>query len=100
MLKKLLYVIYFGFLAGIGIVLGCYVHGIRVNQPTLMSGVAFVRELPYGEGIVGRIETAVFSYEEEQDLKKFQEEHKGNIKIDPKVLMQHQQLYRDGSGGK
>src|SRR5271157_1813283 len=100
MLKIFLYVIYFGFLAGVGIVLGCYIHGVRVNQPTLMSGVAFVRELPQGERIVGLIETAVFSYQEEKNLKDYKEQHKGNIKIDPEVLKEQQKLYRDGSGGK
>ncbi len=64
MLKALKYIIYFGFLAGLGILLGCYIHGKRVNQPTIMSGVAFVRELPYGEHIVGYTETFVFSYQE------------------------------------
>ncbi len=100
MLKTFLYVIYFGFLAGVGIVLGCYIHGVRVNQPTLMSGVAFVRELPQGERIVGLIETTVFSYQEEKSLKNYMEEHKDNIKIDPEVLKDQQKLYRDGSGGK
>lgn len=100
MLKIFLYVIYFGFLAGVGIILGCYIHGARVNQPTLMSCVAFVRELPQGERIVGYIETKVFSYQEEQDLKNFKKKHGDNIKIDPKVLEQHRQLYRDGAGAK
>jgi hypothetical protein len=100
MLKTFLYVMYFGFLAGVGIILGCYIHGVRVNQPTLMSGVAFVRELPQGERIVGLIETTVFSYQEEKSLKDYMEEHKDNIKIDPEVLKQQQKLYRDGSGGK
>jgi len=100
MLKIFLYVIYFGFLAGVGIILGCYIHGVRVNQPTLMSGVAFVRELPQGERIVGLIETAVFSYQEEKNLKDYKEQHKDNIKIDPEVLKEQQKLYRDGSGGK
>ena len=95
MLKAFLYVIYFGFLAGIGIVLGCYIHGVRVNQPTLMSGVAFVRELPQGERIVGLIETTVFSYEEKKSLEEYQEKYKDKIKIDPEVLKKHQQLYRD-----
>jgi hypothetical protein len=100
MLKAFLYVIYFGFLAGIGIVLGCYIHGVRVNQPTLMSGVAFVRELPQGERIVGFIETTVFSYEEKKSLEDYREKHKGKIKIDPEVLKKHQQLYRDGVGSR
>jgi hypothetical protein len=100
MLKAFLYVIYFGFLAGIGIVLGCYIHGVRVNQPTLMSGVAFVRELPQGERIVGLIETTVFSYEEKKSLEEYKEKYKGKIKIDPEVLKKHQQLYRDGIGSK
>ena len=96
MLKTSLCVVYFGFLAGVGIILGCYIHGVRVNQPTLMSGVAFVRELPQGERVVGYIETTVFSYEEKKDLEDFEKKHKGNIKIDPDVLKKHQQLY----GGK
>lgn len=100
MLKAFLYVIYFVFLAGIGIVLGCYIHGVRVNQPTLMSGVAFVRELPQGERIVGFIETTVFSYEEKKSLEDYKEKYKGKIKIDPEVLKKHQQLYRDGAGSK
>jgi hypothetical protein len=100
MLKIFLYVIYFGFLAGIGIVLGCYIHGVRVNQPTLMSGVAFVRELPEGERIVGLIETTVFSYEEKKSLEDYQKKYEGKIKIDPEVLKRHQQLYRDGAGSR
>jgi len=96
MKRKLFYALYFCLLAGLGIVLGCYIHGARVNQPTLMSGVAFVRELPQGERIVGYIETAVFSTMEARDLKRYQDEHKDQIKIDPKVLKQHQQLYRKG----
>ena len=96
MLKTFLYVVYFGFLAGVGIILGCYIHGVRVNQPTLMSGVAFVRELPQGERLVGYVETTVFSYEEKKDLEDYKKKHEGNIKIDPDVLKRHQQLY----GGK
>ena len=100
MLRILKYVVYFGFLAGVGILLGCFIHGLRTNQPTIMSGVAFVRELPYGEQIVGSIETSVFSWQEERDLKRFQEEHKGEIKIDPEILKKHQELYRQGGAGK
>lgn len=95
MLKKLAYVVYFGFLAGLGILLGCYIHGARVNQTTVLSGVAFVRELPYGEYVVGRIETTVFSYQERKNLEDWLEKHKGNIKIDPEVLKKHKQLYGD-----
>ncbi len=51
-----------------------------------------MRELPYGERTVGLIETLVFSYEEKQDLEKFEQEHKGQIKIDPEVLKKHQEL--------
>jgi len=97
MIKKLLYVLYFCMLAGLGIVLGCYIHGSRVNQTTLMSGVAFVRELPQGERIVGILETVIFSHMEERDLRKYQEEHKDQIKIDPKVLEEHEKLLRKGS---
>jgi len=96
-MKKILFLTtYFLILAGLGIVLGCFVHAYRVNQTTLMSGVALVRELPYGEAIVGRIETAVFSYQERKSLEDFQEQHKGQIKIDPEVLKKHKQLYREG----
>ncbi len=95
MLKALKYIIYFGFLAGLGILLGCYIHGKRVNQPTIMSGVAFVRELPYGEHIVGYTETFVFSYQEKKALEDYMDKHKGDIKIDPKVLERHKQLYKD-----
>ncbi len=96
-MRFLRYVLFFGLMAGIGIVLGCYVHGLRTNQPTLMSGVAFVRELPQGELIVGYIETAVFSYQEKKSLEKFKEENQ-EIKIDPEVLKKHKDLY--GSGQK
>ncbi len=95
MLKAIKYILYFGVLAGIGILLGCWIHGMRTNQPTVMSGVAFVRELPYGEQLVGRIETTVFAYQEEKDLQKFKEEHK-NIKIDPEVAKRHQELLNSG----
>jgi hypothetical protein len=98
MMKAMKYVVYFAFLAGIGILLGCFIHGSRTNQTTVMSGVAFVRELPYGEMIVGRIETAVFSRQEEDDLKAYKEKHKGQIQIDPETLKKHQELYKDRSG--
>jgi hypothetical protein len=100
MLKVLKYVVWFVLMAGIGVVLGCFIHGYRVNQPTLMSGVAFVREFPYGEHIVGYIETTVFSYQEKRDLEQFMEKHKGQIKIDPEVLKRHQHLYGEGGGAK
>ena len=96
MLRILKYLICFIVLAGIGIVLGCYIHASRVNQTTLMSGVALVRELPYGEQTVGMIETIVFSWQERQSLKDYQDKHKGNIKIDPEVLKKHKELYREG----
>jgi hypothetical protein len=89
------YILYFGFLACIGILLGCYIHGARVNQTTVMSGVAFVRELPLGERIVGLIETSVFSYQERKSLETFEEQHKGQIQIDPEVLKRHRELYGD-----
>ncbi len=92
-----LYIVYFASLSGLGILLGCYVHASRVNQTTVMSGVAFVREMPYGEQIVGRIETAVFSYQERKSLETYKEEHKGKIKIDPEVLKRHKDLYGEGS---
>jgi len=100
MIKKIaLYAAYFCFLAGVGILLGCYIHAYRVNQTTLMSGVAFVRELPFGERIVGNIETTVFSYQEKKNLENYKKKHEGQIKIDPEVLKRHKELY-GGSGGK
>jgi hypothetical protein len=57
-----------------------------VNQTTVLSGVAFVREMPYGEHIVGYTESVVFAWLEQRDLERFREEHKGKIQIDPKVL--------------
>ncbi|MBI5569347.1 MAG: hypothetical protein HY914_05315 [Desulfomonile tiedjei] len=100
MLKILKYTIYFLFLAGLGILLGCFIHGWRVNQTTVMSGVAFVRELPYGEKTVGLIETMVFSWQEEQDLKRFRKEHEGKIQIDPEVMKKHEELYRKGGSNR
>lgn len=84
-------------LSGIGILLGCYIHAVRVNQTTLMSGVAFVRELPYGEQVVGFVETTVFSYQEKKNLETFKKKHEGQIQIDPEVLKRHKELYRDSS---
>ncbi|MBM3298533.1 MAG: hypothetical protein FJY85_01095 [Deltaproteobacteria bacterium] len=98
MLKKLGYVIYFGLLACLGIVLGCYIHASRVNQTTVLSGVAFVRELPYGEQVVGYIETTVFSYQEKAHLEEYRAKHQGEIKVDPQVLEKHKELYGVGSG--
>jgi len=57
MQKALKYIVCFGLLAGLGIVLGSYAHGFLTNQPMIMSGVAFVRELPYGEAVVGHTES-------------------------------------------
>lgn len=97
-MKKTMYVLYFIVLTGIGIVVGCFIHAQRVNQTTLMSGVAFVRELPYGEHVVGLIETAVFSYQEKRDLEKYRQKHEGRIQIDPEVLKRHKELYRESQG--
>jgi hypothetical protein len=99
MTKKLLCVVYFLILAGTGIIIGCYIHASRVNQTTVMSGVALVRELPFGEKIVGLIETTVFSYQEQKSLEKFQEQYKGKIQIDPEVLKRHQDLYKAKDSG-
>ncbi len=96
MLRTLKYVVYFSILAGVGILLGCYIHGLRTNQPTIMSGVAFVRALPCGEQIVGMIETTVFSYQEKRSLENYEEKYKGKIKIDPEVLKKQRQLYQAG----
>lgn len=92
MKKILLYGAYFCSLAALGILLGCFIHAKRVNQTTVMSGVAFVRELPYGEHIVGYTETMVFSYQERKALDDYRKQHGENIKIDPKVLEQHKKL--------
>ncbi|MBI5248932.1 MAG: hypothetical protein HY912_05505 [Desulfomonile tiedjei] len=100
MLRATKYIVWFGLMAGIGIILGCFIHGQRTNQPTVMSGVAFVRELPHGERIVGAIETWVFSYEEKKNLEEFQEKHKGQIQIDPEVLKKHKDLYRQSGTQK
>lgn len=97
MARTILFIIYFTFIAGLGILLGCFIHAQRVNQTTVMSGVALVREMPYGEWIVGNIETVVFSYQEKKDLQKFQEKFKGQIHIDPEVLKRHKELYGDES---
>jgi hypothetical protein len=95
MMKKLLLVGYFGILAGLGIVVGCFIHGQRTNQTTVMSGVAFVRELPQGERVVGYLESTIFSYQEKRHLEEFKDKYRGNIKIDPEVLKKHKELYRD-----
>ncbi|MBI4965281.1 MAG: hypothetical protein HY913_18540 [Desulfomonile tiedjei] len=100
MLRTLKYVVCFVVLAGIGTVLGCYIHATRVNQDTLMSGVALVREMPYGEQVVGMIETTVFSYQERKNLEDFQQKHKDKIQIDPEVLKKHKDLYREGGAGR
>lgn len=100
-MKKIgLYIICLGLLSGLGILVGCYIHAYRVNQTTLMSGVAFVRELPYGEQIVGLIETTVFSYQEKKNLEAYQQQHKGNIQINDQVLKKHRELYKDGTQKK
>jgi hypothetical protein len=65
-----------------------------------MSGVQFVRELPYGEKTVGRIETFVFSYQEKQNLEQFEKAHKGQIQIDPEVLKKHQELLQRSQPGR
>ncbi len=93
MLRIAKYVVWFGCMAALGILVGCFIHGKRVNQPTIMSGVAFVRALPYGERVVGSIETAVFSYQEGKALEEYREKYKGNIKINPEVLKKHKELY-------
>ncbi len=99
MFRALKYAVWFGLMAGIGILVGCFIHGQRTNQPTIMSGVAFVRELPQGERIVGEIETWWFTRKETEDLKEYQEKHRGNIQIDPEVLKKHKDLYKQ-SGSK
>ena len=95
MWKTVKFCTWFGLMAGLGILIGCYIHGTRVNQPTIMSGVAFVRALPYGEYTVGIIETTVFSYQEKKALRDFKDKHKGNIKIDPEVQKKHKNLYHN-----
>jgi hypothetical protein len=72
---------------------------MRTNQPTIMSGVAFVRELPYGERTVGVIETTVFSLEEWWNLRQYQNKHP-DTRIDPKVLEDHKKVFQQGSSNK
>jgi len=98
MKRIILFVLYFGILAGLGVVLGCYIHASRVNQTTVLSGVAFVREMPFGERVVGNIETLVFSYQEQMALKRYKDEYKGKIKIDPEVEKRHRELFGGGEG--
>lgn len=98
MKKIILFIVYFGILAGLGVVLGCYIHASRVNQTTVLSGVAFVREMPFGEYVVGRLETVVFSYQEQMALERYKEQHKGKIKIDPEVEKRHRELFDGGRG--
>ncbi len=93
MLKILRYPVYFGFLAGVGIIFGCFIHGLRTNQPTIMSGVAFVRELPYGERTVGVIETTVFSWQEWLHLRRYKTDNPV-IKIDPRVKADQDKLFQ------
>lgn len=95
MKKIILFGLYFVILAGLGVLLGCYVHATRVHQTTVLSGVAFVRELPLGEHVVGRLETIWFRREEERALKRYRDEHK-DIKIDPEVLKRQRELFGDG----
>jgi hypothetical protein len=96
--KSLKYLVWFGAMAGLGVLLGCYIHASRVNQTTLMSGVDLVREFPFGERIVGAIETTVFSYQEKRNLQQYLDTHKGQIQINPDVLKNHQKLYKEGRG--
>ncbi|MEW6348650.1 MAG: hypothetical protein AB1646_06280 [Thermodesulfobacteriota bacterium] len=89
-----LFTAYFVFLAGVGVVLGCYIHGSRVNQGTLMSGVQFARELPCGEAVVGYTETLVFSLQEWLHRRQF-EKNNPVITIDPKVKEEQDRLFRN-----
>jgi hypothetical protein len=91
LLRIVKYGMYFGFLAGMGILLGCWIHGIRTNQPMIMSGVAFVRELPQGELTVGRIETWWFGRKEIADLDDYRKKNP-NIQIDPAVAKAQQEM--------
>lgn len=100
MFRILKIAVYFSFLAGVGIILGCYIHGSRVNQDTLMSGVQFVRELPYGEKTVGLIETMVFTHQEETALDDYKEKYKGQIKVNPEVLKEHERLLQRSQPGQ
>ena len=88
---------YFGLLASLGIVLGCYIHASRVNQTTVMSGVAFVREMPYGEHAVGYTESVYFGIKEWLYLKWYMWIHGDDIQIDPRVKIEHDSLF-DSSG--
>ncbi len=92
MVRIIGHIFWLGLMAGLGVIIGCWIHGSRVNQTTVMSGVAFVRSFPYGEHVVGALETTVFSYQERQHLKNYKEKYGDQIKIDPKVLERHRNL--------
>ncbi len=96
MFKALKYVERFGILAGVGILLGCWIHGARTNQPMIMSGVAFVREMPYGERTVGGVESVVFLSQEKWALRKFKKENE--VIIDPEVLKAQNALFKKRAG--
>jgi hypothetical protein len=98
MLKAMKYAACFGLLAGVGILLGCWIHGERANQPMVMSGVAFVRALPYGEQTVGATETIVFQLYERWARYKFDKKNKGKIQIDPAEKARQDALFNNGAG--
>jgi hypothetical protein len=99
MRKILKFVAYFGVLAGFGVLLGCYVHGLRTNQPMIMSGVAFVRELPYGEPVVGYTESFTFALIEKWNLWRFKRENP-KIELNPEVARDHNTRFNRGSSGQ
>ena len=100
MLRILKYAVGFAVLAGVGIILGCYIYGVRTYQTTLQSGVAFVRELPQGERVVGYIETKVFSYIEQKNYEDYKKKYEGKIELDPNIRKMHENLYKGTAGEK
>jgi hypothetical protein len=89
MIKIIKYGLYFGFLAGVGILLGCWIHGIRANQTTIMSQHAFIKELPIGDKLVDIL------FIQDGPIRTFKDfrSKNPNIQIDPEVAKKHEELY-------
>ena len=84
MLKKLGFVVYFAFLAGLGIILGCYIHAIRTNQTTLMSGVAFVGNCPRANELWVTSKPPSFPTRREKASKTTRSNTRGRLKSIPR----------------
>jgi hypothetical protein len=64
-----------------------------VNQTTVMSGVAFVREMPYGEHTVGYTESIYFGIKEWLHLRWYMWRNGDTIKVDPRVVEEQNSLF-------